>query len=528
MIKRFRLNCTAVTVFSVVLLLAIDTRAQSPAPPDAHAGANSGEPSTVRRVEGRPGQETGDSLEQLKARVELLESIVEKQRGALAELEKRLTDLAAKDGPQPASLGLAKKNDETGGAAPAREAVAAAQPQDVQRKMGNDNQAASQSREPVSGAGGWGRNHAILRSAEGDFETEIGGYVQLDFHGYASGSHPPNTFLVRRARLFLDGRVQKYFDFRIEGDFADTASTLLRDAYLRIHRIDELQLTFGQVRVPISQEELRSDAYQDFVERSMVNNLVPSRSPGIMASGVIGDGIFEYQVGAFNGKGLLANNTTGTPESAIRLRFNPWKNAHNFWAKGFIFGGAYTQGRSLGTTSVRGLTESRSITWFTPEPVAGKYIRANGEFTWLLGPAALRGEYDQTNQERESLGVGGTNAPGVVAKGYTAQFTYLLTGETKPEADVIVPRHSLFGEGSAGHGLGAWELKARFASLQISDSSFRSNRAESFFFGPNVYFNRFVRFMLDLGFERFNDPARSPNPSDRNYFVMLSRVQVTF
>src|SRR6185436_13168852 len=157
------------------------------------------------------------------------------------------------------------------------------------------------------------------------------------------GDHPPNTFLIRRARLAVEGKVARYFDYKVEGDFADLVSTILRDFYVNIHRIDELQLRFGHFRVPISQEEIRTDSFQDFVERSMVNNLVPSRSPGFMASGVVGKGVFEYQVGAFNGKGLLAINNNGTPEGAIRLRFTPWKNGSAFIGKGFSFGGAFTQ-----------------------------------------------------------------------------------------------------------------------------------------------------------------------------------------
>ena len=280
--------------------------------------------------------------------------------------------------------------------------------------------------------------------------------------------------------------------------------------------------------MPISQEEIRSDLYQDFVERSMVNNLVPSRSPGLMVSGKINKGVFEYQVGAFNGKGLLALNTSGTPETALRLRFNPWKNGDEFWAKGLIVGGAYTQGRNLSNLGVRGVTESRSFNWYLPDTVNGKFNRANGELTWLLGPATLRAEYVQTNQRRDNLGAGGRNLPGVVAKGYTAQFTYMVTGETKPEADVLAPKHDLFGNESGKTGFGAWELKFRYANLQISDGTAKSNRADSIYFGPNWYMNRFVRYWLDFGFERFRDPARTPNPGDRNYFVVLSRIQFAF
>jgi phosphate-selective porin len=314
----------------------------------------------------------------------------------------------------------------------------------------------------------------------------------------------------------------------LEGDFADSAGSLLRDFYVNIHRIDEFQLRFGQFRVPISQEEIRSDNFQDFVERSMVNNLVPSRSPGVMASGVLGEGVFEYQIGAFNGKGLLVSNNNGTPETAIRLRLTPWKNGSEFIAKGFSFGGAFSQGRSLGGLSVRGLTESRSFSFFVPDAINGKYIRANGEFTWMLGPAAIRAEYDQTNQRRDNLGPDGGNLPGVIAKGYAGQFTYLLTGEDKPEAGAVSPKGDLFGDGNGKQGFGAWELKFRYANLQIADGTAKSNRAESFYFGPNWYLNRYVRYMLDLGFERFKDPARSPRPGNNNFFVILSRVQLAF
>jgi phosphate-selective porin OprO and OprP len=364
-----------------------------------------------------------------------------------------------------------------------------------------------------------------LRSADGSFETNVAGYAQLDFRGYSSGIHPPNTFLVRRARMALEGKLYRYFEYRIEGDFADTSNTPLRDFYVNIHRVDEFQMRFGQTREPFSQEEMRSDNLQDFVERSLVNNLAPSRSPGVMASGVIGNGIFEYQAGVFNGKGLLQNNNNGTPDQALRLRFNPWKRSESFWLKGLLFGGAYNQGRSVNGLSARGQTESR-ITFFQPVAVNGKLYRANGEVTWLLGPATLRAEYDQTNQFRDNLGPNGTNLPGLIAKGYMAQFTYLVTGENKPDVGTVTPKRGLFDEGNGRTGLGAWELKLRYSNLQLDDRTVRSNRAETVYFGTNWYMNKFVRYMLDIGIERFRDQLRAPKPGDKNFLTVLSRVQI--
>ena len=464
-------------------------------------------------------QPQSSEVEQLKSKVEQLQTLLERQQQLLVEMQSRMDEIEGK--PKLAAAGLKSEVPKPDSSqAPIATASASAS----QKVPAN---ATSQANAKPALLAGWENNRAILRSEDGSFETQITGYGQLDGRSYAAGDHPPNTFVLRRARMTLEGRVNRYFDFRIEGDFADTVGTPLRDLYVNVHRIDEAQFRFGQFKVPMSQEEIRSDAFQDFVERSLVNNLVPSRSPGIGMSGVINKGAFEYQIGAFNGKGLLASNTSNTPEAALRLRFNPWKNTDLFWAKGLIFGGAFTQGRSNGGLSVRGLTESRSSIFFQSDTVNGKYIRANGEFTWLLGTATIRAEYDQTNQSRDNLGTNGTNLPGVVAKGYMAQATYLLTGETKPESAALSPRTNLF-EGDKGHGFGAWELKFRYANLQIADGTAKSNRAETFYFGPNWYLNRFVRYVMDLGIERYKDPARSPNPADRNYFVMLNRIQVSF
>ncbi len=473
----------------------------------------------VTQEKSNPSQRDSKALQLLNARIEKLESLIERQQRTLIEMQRRLDEANGTARIVPASSTLPESSEVSSALhSTSVETTQAPKP------TGATNQATQDKPQVVAG---WGKDHAFLRSENGAFETQIGGYGQLDFRGYGSGDHPPNTFLLRRARISLEGKLERYFDFRIEGDFADTA-TALRDMYVNIHRIDEFQLRFGQFRVPISQEEMRSDNLQDFVERSLVNNLVPSRSPGVGASGSINKGVFEYQLGAWNGKGLLAANNNGTPETALRLRFNPWKHSESFLAKGFIFGGAVTQGRSVGGSSVRGLTESRSFTFFAPDTINGKYTRANGEMTWMLGPAAIRAEYDQTNQHRDSLGLGGRNLPGVVAKGYMAQMTYLLTGEEKPEAGIVAPKNNLFSDGSVKQSLGAWELKFRYANLQISDGTSKSNRAETFYFGTNWYMNRYVRYVLDLGIERFKDPARTPKPGDSNLFVILSRIQVAF
>jgi len=311
---------------------------------------------------------------QLKSEVQQLRIIVERQQQTLLELTKRLTE--SEERSQAAILaGSSASTPSQSGAMQPRIVAASLENQphtSTQSAASSAKQGQAKEQNKPALVAGWDDNHAFLKSADGSFLTHLTGYAQLDFRGYQSGNHPANTFLVRRARLALEGKVARYYDFKIEGDFADTSSTLLRDFYVRVHRRESFQVTGGQFKEPFSQEELRSDAVQDFVERSLANNLAPSRSPGIMVSGVLGKGTVEYQLGAFNGKGLLASNSMGTPEGVVRLRFAPWINTKEFWTSGLSFGGAYGLGRSsVNGTSVRGQTESRSFTFFSPDTVNG-------------------------------------------------------------------------------------------------------------------------------------------------------------
>jgi phosphate-selective porin OprO/OprP len=482
-----------------------------------------------RQADSHKDRESPDEVEVLKLKVDQLQSLVEQQQRVLAAMEKRLKEVEGKNQTDPiAATKSAPINDASRPVKDTPPLSASASQSNAEKNSASTN-ASGQGETPTAKAvAGWDDGHAFIQSADGNFTTKIFGGGQFDFRGYEAGDHPPNTFLLRRVRLGVEGKIARYFDYRVQADFTDTKSTLLRDLYIGIRRSDKFQLRFGQFKEPFGQEEMVFYNNVDFAERSMADNLVPSRSPGMMAFGVLKKGVFEYYVGAFNGKGFLATNNNNTPEGVVRLRLAPWKNDAAFWLKGFAFGGAYAQGRNQGGTSVMGQTESRSFIFYEPETINGKVTRAGGEFTWTFGPAAIRAEYDQTNQERENLGINNTNLPGVVAKGFASQFTYVLTGESKPENAPVVPRREVFTNDGGSPGFGAWEVKARYAKLQISDGTAKSNHAQTITFGTNWYLNRYVKYILDFGIERFNDPLRSPKPGDQNYRVVLSRIQLIF
>lgn len=362
---------------------------------------------------------------------------------------------------------------------------------------------------------GWTGSHPYIRSKDGNYRVEFGGQLQLDYRGYSGTASPPSTFAIRRARLEMAGVLFKHYEYKIQGDFADGASTLLRDGYVNVNYHKAAQFQFGHFKAPFSQEELQSSKHLDFVERSSVSALAPSRTPGMMFQGKMLNGAFEYYAGAFNGRKDLLLNTASTPEGYVRLRFTP--------VRGFSFGGAFADGRHRNDNSFAGRTASRSFTFFSATPVNGEIVRANGEFWWNYKNFSLRGEYDQTHQSREGLGLGGSKLPGVIAKGLVVQTTYLLTGEEKGENGITPKMNFLDGKG----GRGAWELAFRYENLQMHDSA-RANRAEAYTMGVNWWLTKFVRYQSNIMLERFKDPLRTPTPGDQDHLGYLSRIQVIF
>ncbi len=243
-----------------------------------------------------------------------------------------------------------------------------------------------------------------------------------------------------------------------------------------------------------------------------------------MIWGELFGGALLYQLGTFNGKGVLAANTSITPKLVARLCFSPWANAKQTCLEGLSFGGAYAKGRTKNEKSLRGRTESRSVTFFSALPVNGNFTRANGELTYVLGSFAFRTEYTQTRQAREGLGLNGGDLAEIVARGYMAQATYLLTGEKIPEEGALIPRRGVLNADGEQSGLGAWEVKLRYSRLRVNDGALNP-RAEVYSTGLNWYLSRYVKFVVDLNLERFSDPAISPRADQKNFKTILTRVQ---
>ena len=103
-----------------------------------------------------------------------------------------------------------------------------------------------------------GKEFFWLKSADNNVILHLGGVLQADGRYYVNNvkTEPVNTFLIRRARIIVEGTLFKYYDFRLMPDFAGSTAVLF-DAFLDIHYWPEARLRIGKFKPPIGLEQLQ-------------------------------------------------------------------------------------------------------------------------------------------------------------------------------------------------------------------------------------------------------------------------------
>jgi phosphate-selective porin OprO/OprP len=396
-----------------------------------------------------------------------------------------------------------------------------------------------------------------IQSVDGQHRIELHGRLNLDLRAYeagsrnlpsslgATGTDETTKFLVRRARIGVDGTFFKYLDIKVEGDFGG-GSAVLTDGYVELRYWPEFKVRGGQFKVPFSWEELTSSRFIDFVERSVVNNLVPTRDVGAMVHGTLFSGMTEYAVGAFNGTGQNNTETNDSKDFAARLLVRPFRLANIPALEKFHIAGHVTYGKetieapAANAQSLQGQTDGRFV-FFQRVSTSGDRTRYGVEAVYAYGPFSLYGEYVHTDEERNGLGPGGTDLDDVTGQAWYVAGTVFVTGQEKVpgKAPKVKSANPYTGD------YGALELVARYAHLDFSSGSSLAgppttvnsadgNRVNALTVGFNWYLGTNTRLMFNFvqnWFENRSPFTGSPDPSQRNQteaWEILTRLAMWF
>ena len=346
-----------------------------------------------------------------------------------------------------------------------------------------------------------------MESADGAFKLRLGGRLQNDW-GILSPDQDLRDELSneagkgngtdwRRARLALSGSVYERFGTKLEFDFAG-GNAALRDAYIEMLKLPWVGTArVGHFKEPMSLDEMTSDSYTMFIERSVMNAFAPSRNTGFMVQNAPLEQRMTWAFGAFRS----TNDTTGngfsedsTDNLTGRVTGLPWYEEDG---RHLLHLGAAVTQKFLDETSIR-FQQRPEVKLGNPSFVDTGTIPANTtqvvnpELALVYGPFSFQAEYAHAFVQSDQV-----EDPDFW--GLYAQASWFLTGESRPYKtsegvfDRVVPERNFDLKG----GLGAWEVALRYSHLDLDDADVDGGILNDGTLGLSWYMNPNVRTSIN-------------------------------
>jgi phosphate-selective porin OprO/OprP len=421
-----------------------------------------------------------------------------------------------------------------------------------------EEQLAVKAKEP-STASADGKGFAF-RSADGAYALKFHTLLQVDsrwFVDNGSLSDKADTFLIRKFRPSIDGKLLGIVSFKFTPDFAG-GSVAVFDAFADVGPFPWLHLVAGKFKSPLGLERLQSDSDLAFLERALTQSLTPQRDVGVALWGEILRGLVVYHGGIYNGNADSTNtdvDANHAKDFVGRLLVQPFKLEGLAAAGELGLHFAASTGNRLGLGTSPQLPSYKSggqNTIFSYSAPSGDTTGINTTFAHLrqtrfnpglfyyYGPVGVLGEYVWSKQG--------------VQKGNTA-ITSLKHQAAHATVSFVIGGRNGYGGATPDENLdmkkgtwGALEIAARWNWLKIDGATFGSSsdatqpvfadatksihKAQAFAGAANYLASRALRIAVDFEQTRLSggqvaaDKKTVVNRTTEN--VILGRLQLNF
>jgi phosphate-selective porin OprO/OprP len=352
-----------------------------------------------------------------------------------------------------------------------------------------------------------------IGTPDGNFTWRLGGRIHWDsaFYSNDTGTFERTTMGsgtdMRRARLDLTATAWRVWQFKLQYDFADSDSNIdrgLRDAWIKyLHKgAQPFTVTMGQFKEYISLEEMTSSNDVTFVERSlpMAFNSPNGRRLGIGVSAPFHD-MFTVSAGVFS-RAIDSDENVDTDDSdplifTGRLTFSPIHTGNRLLH--LAVAGSTIQPKDDDLVRYRQRPEAainspeRLVDTGTLE--ADSISRLGFEAAGFYGPFSLQGEYLHQSID------GNTAAdPDPDLNGWYIYGSWLMTGESRGYKFEDGVFNNPKPKGVVGQGgIGAWELVARYSTIDLTDGDegIEGGEQDNFTIGVNWYPTQNLKFMAN-------------------------------
>ncbi len=364
-----------------------------------------------------------------------------------------------------------------------------------------------------------------IAPADRRYTLELGGRVHVDWTRH-SGDTGPATPVdgaeLRRARIAVGAELGEPWRAFGEVDFGG-GDVAVKDLWIAYDVSDAIRVTLGQQKQPYNLGLEMSSNDIPFVERGVDNALV---EPFV-------DRAVGVRVDASGRRWFFAGGVFGEP---IDDEHEGWGTSARFVAAPVVEAGvalhlglrvAYREPAADRGARLRDETTSSSdVAIVDTAPIAGAdAVTLYGpEAAIAVGPFSVFGEYSRARVEHTA----GT----LSFDGWHIAAAWSVTGESRAavydlaagEFKRLEPHTAL----SPGNGAGAWELAARYASIDLNDDFLVGGTENTITLAANWYPNRRVRMMLDWTRIVDTDASNDVRAAAEGLDVVTFRVQCAF
>jgi phosphate-selective porin OprO and OprP len=164
-------------------------------------------------------------------------------------------------------------------------------------------------------------------SEDENFQLSLAGRLQARYTFFDNDDRQDvSQFRIQRMKVIFSGYAYtKDLTYLLQLDAVNSDDDRFIDhAYLNYKFIPEANLLAGQTKVPFGRQWLTSSGAQSFVDRSDVSNFFrPGYDIGLKFHGKFADGLLNYDLGGYNGRGQGITNNDNNHAFALRLTGNP-------------------------------------------------------------------------------------------------------------------------------------------------------------------------------------------------------------
>ncbi len=323
-----------------------------------------------------------------------------------------------------------------------------------------------------------------IKSRDGAFSAKVGGRMQADgaWH-HDDGSNMGDGSKIRRARLYLKGRLFHDWFYKFEYDFAGTGDTNngITDIWLGYSGFDALSIKFGHFRDPFMLQDQISDNNTQFTERALLDTFTAGRHIGIMANS--NHNHWTAAVGLFGDKARFAGGTSDEGWGAAgRLTWMPFNQKHQLLHLGIAANYRNPEGQSVrfkqqAETHVSGVNfvDTGSISNVQDTLALG------AEFAAQYHSLYTQAEYIHTFVYRQ-------HDTDLNFDGWYVQTGWFITGESRPYTHKgakfkAVKPDNIVGQG----GWGAWELGFRYSTIDLNEQTIHGGELDNITFAINWF-----------------------------------------